>query len=34
MSPSTRKLHLALIRAVKGMITAWEEWLQQQPAAG
>lgn len=28
MSPSTRKLHESLIRLAKGMIKAWEEWLQ------
>ena len=31
MSPSTRALHVALIRAVKGMIGAWEKWLEEQP---
>lgn len=28
MHPATRKLHEALIRLVKGMITAWEQWLK------
>jgi hypothetical protein len=31
MSPATRKLHEALIRLVKGIITAWERWLAEQP---
>jgi hypothetical protein len=30
MSISTRALHEALLRACKGMITAWERWLSQQ----
>lgn len=30
MSPSTRLLHQALIRHVKGLIAAWEAWLKQQ----
>lgn len=29
ISPATRKLHETLIRLLKGMITAWEEWLKQ-----
>lgn len=29
MSPSTRKLHEALIRLAKGAITAWENWLKE-----
>lgn len=29
MKPATRKLHEALIRAVKGMLTAWETWLKE-----
>ena len=28
MTPATRKLHEALIRLAKGVITAWEEWLK------
>ena len=28
MHPATRKLHETLIRLVKGMITAWEQWLK------
>ena len=28
MSPATVKLHETLIRLVKGMISAWEEWLK------
>jgi hypothetical protein len=30
MSPATRKLHEALIRLAKGMLSAWEEWLKSQ----
>lgn len=30
MKPATRALHEALIRCAKGMITAWERWLEQQ----
>lgn len=30
MSASTKALHEALIRAAKGMLTAWERWLSQQ----
>jgi hypothetical protein len=30
MSPATRALHEALVRAFKGIITAWEKWLSQQ----
>lgn len=30
MTPQTRELHEALIRAVKGMVTAWERWLSKQ----
>lgn len=26
------KLHEALIRLVKGMVTAWDEWLKEQKA--
>jgi hypothetical protein len=28
MSPSTKVLHETLIRLAKGMISAWEKWLQ------
>ena len=28
MNSATRILHEALIRAAKGMITAWEQWLR------
>lgn len=31
MSQATRALHEALLRACKGIITAWERWLAQQP---
>lgn len=30
MSPATRKLHEALIRLAKGMLSAWEAWLKEQ----
>jgi hypothetical protein len=30
MSPATLELHEALIRLVKGAITAWERWLEKQ----
>lgn len=30
MSPSTRKLHEALLRLAKGACTAWESWLKEQ----
>lgn len=28
LSPATIKLNESLIRLMKGMITAWEEWLR------
>jgi hypothetical protein len=28
MSPATVQLHEALIRVLKGMISAWEKWLE------
>lgn len=31
MAPSTRQLHASLIRLAKGMLTAWEKWLDDQP---
>lgn len=31
MTPSTLKLHQHLIRALRGMLNAWEKWLQEQP---
>jgi hypothetical protein len=31
MSPSTRKLNEHLIRLVRGIINAWEKWLEEQP---
>lgn len=31
MSAHTKALHTALIRLAKGAISAWEEWLKQQP---
>lgn len=30
MTPATRELHATIIRLLKGVITAWERWLQQQ----
>lgn len=30
MSPATVKLHETLIRLLKGVTTAWEEWLKSQ----
>lgn len=32
MKKSTSEFHRALIRAIKGMITAWEKWLAEQEA--
>jgi len=34
MNPATAKLHETLIRLIKGVISAWEEWLKAQVAAG
>lgn len=31
MNNTTRKLHEALIRAVKMMLAAWERWLEDTP---
>lgn len=28
MSPATRVLHETLIRLVKGMVKAWEDWVR------
>ena len=30
MNPSTIELHKTLIRLLKGAITAWEKWIDQQ----
>lgn len=30
MTPATVKLHDQLIRLVKGLIKAWEDWLAEQ----
>lgn len=30
MTPATRELHVTIIRLLKGIITAWERWLQHQ----
>ena len=32
MTTSTRRLHEQLIRLVKGILKAWEEWLMEQQA--
>lgn len=33
MDPSTAKLHEALIRLAKGMISAWEAWVRDKTKA-
>ena len=30
MNPATLKLHETLIRLVKGIVSAWEEWVRSQ----
>jgi hypothetical protein len=30
MNPTTRELHQTLIRLLKGCLSAWERWLEQQ----
>lgn len=30
MTPATKELHTVIIRLLKGVISAWERWLQQQ----
>jgi len=30
MNPATLQLHETLIRLVKGVISAWEKWLETQ----
>lgn len=30
MSAASKKLHAALIRLAKGVISAWEDWLKEQ----
>jgi hypothetical protein len=30
MKETTKKLHEKLIRHIKGMLTAWEEWIKEQ----
>lgn len=32
MTPATHRLHEQLIRLVKGIVKAWEEWLVAQTA--
>lgn len=34
MNASTKALHAALIRALKGCLTAWETWLDAQSVKG
>jgi hypothetical protein len=34
VSASTIKLHRTIIRMVKGIVTAWEDWLTEQERAG
>jgi hypothetical protein len=31
MTPSTIKLHETIIRLLKGILSAWEKWLTDQP---
>lgn len=31
MQPRTYKLHAALIKLLKGVATAWEDWLKSHP---
>lgn len=31
MNPHTRELHETIIRLLKGILSAWEKWLQKQP---
>lgn len=30
ITPATKELHSTIIRLLKGIISAWERWLQQQ----
>jgi hypothetical protein len=30
MTPATRELHSTIIRLLKGILSAWERWLNQQ----
>lgn len=30
MTPATKELQATIIRLLKGIISAWERWLQQQ----
>lgn len=30
MTPATKELHATIIRLLKGVLSAWERWLQQQ----
>ena len=31
MSPATKQFHASIIRSLKGILAAWEVWLQAQP---
>jgi hypothetical protein len=33
MIPSTKKLHEKIIRHLKGILHAWEEWITEQEKA-
>jgi len=33
MKASTKTLHTTIIRMLKGVLTAWEEWLKSQDDA-
>lgn len=33
MNPMTIRLHFALIRHLKGLLRAWEDWLHEQQEA-
>lgn len=30
MNPATKELHQTLIRLAKGVISAWEKWIEKQ----
>jgi len=34
MNPATRALHEALIKLAKGVITAWERWVEAKAQEG
>lgn len=31
MTPATRKFQLAVIRLLKGILRAWEDWVKSHP---